>query len=56
MAKISKNARTDRATVVGSKDFVKVIKAVKGKTNNYSFLEKIVHKDKVKDYLAGKEV
>ena len=34
MAKISKNARTDRATVAGSKDYVKVIKAVKGKTNN----------------------
>ena len=28
---------------------------VKGKTNNYSFLEKIVHKDKVQDFLAGKE-
>lgn len=55
MAKISKNARTDRQTQAGSKDYVKVIKAVKGKTN-YSFLEKIVHKDKVQDYLAGKEV
>ena len=55
MAKISKNARTDRATVVGSKDYVKVIKAVKGKTNKYSFLEKIAHKDKVQDFLAGKE-
>ena len=56
MAKISKNARTDRGATVGSKDYVKVIKSVKSKTNNYSFLEKIVHKDKVQDYLAGKEV
>jgi len=56
MAKISKNARTDRGATVGSKDYIKVIKAVKSKTNNYSFLEKIVHKDKVQDYLAGKEV
>jgi hypothetical protein len=56
MAKISKNARTDRQAQVGSKDYVKVIKAIKSKTNNYSFLEKIVHKDKVQDYLAGKEV
>lgn len=56
MAKISKNAKTNRQATVGSKDYVKVIKAVKSKTNNYSFLEKIVHKDKVQDYLAGKEV
>jgi hypothetical protein len=56
MAKISKNAKTNRQAQVGSKDYVKVIKAVKSKTNNYSFLEKIVHKDKVQDYLAGKEV
>lgn len=56
MAKISKNAKTNRQAQVGSKDYVKVIKAVKSKTNNYSFLEKIVHKDKVQDFLAGKEV
>jgi hypothetical protein len=56
MAKISKNAKTNRQAQAGSKDYVKVIKAVKSKTNNYSFLEKIVHKDKVQDYLAGKEV
>jgi hypothetical protein len=56
MAKISKNAKTNRTATVGSKDYVKVIKAIKSKTNNYSFLEKIVHKDKVQDFLAGKEV
>ncbi|MCW5909031.1 MAG: DUF4295 family protein [Chitinophagales bacterium] len=56
MAKISKNAKTNRQAQAGSKDYVKVIKAVKSKANNYSFLEKIVHKDKVQDYLAGKEV
>ncbi len=56
MAKISKNAKTNRQAQVGSKDYVKVIKAVKSKGSSYSFLEKIVHKDKVQDYLAGKEV
>lgn len=55
MAKISKNARTDRSTAVGSKDYVKVIKAVKSKQGAYGFLEKIVHKDKVQEFLAAKD-
>ncbi len=54
MAKISKNAKTDRTAQVGSKDYVRVIKAVKGKTGSYGFLEKIVHKDKVQEYLKEK--
>jgi hypothetical protein len=54
MAKISKNARTDRTTQVGSKDYVRVIKAVKSKSSKYTFLEKIVHKDKVQEFLAEK--
>ncbi|MBL7801653.1 MAG: DUF4295 family protein [Chitinophagales bacterium] len=53
MAKISKNARTDRGAQVGSKDYVRVIKAVKGKSGSYGFLEKIVHKDKVQDFLKA---
>ena len=54
MAKnISKNAKTNRQATVGSKDYVKVIKAVKTK-GNYGFLEKIVHKDKVQEFLAAK--
>ena len=54
MAKVSKNAKTNRVAQEGSKDYVKVIKAVKtGKSNGYSYLEKIVHKDKVKEFLAN---
>jgi hypothetical protein len=55
MAKVSKNARTDRQAQAGSKDYVKVIKAVKSKGTSYSFLEKIVHKDKVQEFLAQKD-
>lgn len=52
MAKVSKNARTDRTAQVGSKDFVRVMKSVKNeKTGGYSYLEKIVHKDKVQEFL-----
>ncbi|TVR77725.1 MAG: DUF4295 domain-containing protein [Chitinophagaceae bacterium] len=50
MAKVSKNARTDR--VAGSKDMVKVIRAVKSKSGSYSFKSKIVHKDNVKESLS----
>ena len=53
MAKVSKNAKTNRQAQEGSKDYVKVIKTMKSeKSGSYSFLEKIVHKDKVKEFLA----
>jgi hypothetical protein len=55
MAKVSKNARTDRTAQVGSKDYVRVIKAIKGKTGSYGFLEKIVHKDKVQEFIKSQE-
>lgn len=56
MGKVSKNARVNRKADEGSKDYVKVIKAVKSKkSSSYSFAEKIVHKDKVKDFLEGGE-
>ena len=55
MAKDSKNSRTDRQVQAGSKDYVKVIKAVKSKGASYGFLEKIVHKDKVQEFLAQKD-
>lgn len=54
MAKVSKNARTDRSAQEGSKDFVRVMKSVKNeKTGGYSYVEKIIHKDKVKEFLAN---
>lgn len=55
--KVSKNAKiAERSKSAGSgKDHVKVILSVKDPvTGAYSFKEQIVHKDKVKDVLAGK--
>ncbi|MBK6364524.1 MAG: DUF4295 family protein [Saprospiraceae bacterium] len=55
MAKVSKNARVaQRAANVGSgRDHVKVVRSIKDPvTGKYSFKESIVHKDKVKDFLA----
>lgn len=54
MAKVSKNARTDRGKNKGAKDFVKVIKAVKSeKTGAYTYKEKMIHKDSVKDFFSS---
>ena len=54
MAKVSKNSRTDRGKFSGGKDMAKVIVAVKSKKSGaYTFREKIVHKDNVKDALSG---
>ncbi len=48
MAKVSKNARTDRGKFSGGKNHVKVIIAVKSpKTGAYTFKETVVHKDTV---------
>ena len=55
--KTSKNAKTqkDAAQSAASKAYVKVIVAEKSdKTGAYVFKEKMVHKDKLKEYLAGK--
>lgn len=55
MAKVSKNAKTNRVAQVGSKDYVKVILSTRSeKSGAYQFREKIVHKDLVKDYIAAK--
>ncbi|MCE2964064.1 MAG: DUF4295 family protein [Chitinophagales bacterium] len=55
MAKVSKNAKTNRQAQEGSKDYVKVIMSSKSpKSGAYQFREKIVHKDLVKDYVSGK--
>ena len=56
MAKVSKNARVaQRAANAGSgRDFVKVITSVKNQTTGkYSYKEVMIHKDKVKEYLAA---
>ncbi|MGV3657268.1 MAG: DUF4295 domain-containing protein [Chitinophagaceae bacterium] len=52
----SKNAKVkDVKAAAEAKNWTKVIKAVRSpKTGAYSFKEQIVHKDKVKDFLAQK--
>jgi hypothetical protein len=57
MAKVSKNAKVaQRSSNAGTgRDFVKVIKPVKDPvTGKYSYKEVMVHKDKVKEFLAEK--
>ena len=56
MAKVSKNSRVGkRAANAGSgRDFVKVITSNKDdKTGKYTYKNVMIHKDKLKDYLAA---
>ena len=52
----SKNAKVkDLKAAAEAKNWTKVIKAVRSpKTGAYTFKEQIVHKDKIKDFLAQK--
>ncbi len=52
----SKNAKVkDVKAAAEAKNWTKVIKAIRSpKTGAYTFKEQIVHKDKVKDFLAVK--
>ena len=52
----SKNAKVkDVKASAEAKNWTKVVKAVRSpKTGAYSFKEQIVHKDKVKEFLAQK--
>ena len=52
----SKNAKVkDQKAAAEAKNWSKVIRAVRSpKTGAYTFKEQIVHKDKVKDFLANK--
>jgi hypothetical protein len=52
----SKNAKVkDQKAAAEAKNWTKVIKAVRSpKSGAYTFKEQIVHKDKVKDFLAQK--
>ena len=55
MAKVSKNSRVgQRAANAGSgRDYVKVIKSIKNpETGKYTYKEVMIHKDKVKEYMA----
>lgn len=57
MAKAAKTAikTKDQKAAAEAKNWSKVIKAVRSpKTGAYTFKEQIIHKDKVKDFLAGK--
>jgi hypothetical protein len=52
----SKNAKVkDLKQAAEAKNWTKVIRAVRSpKTGAYTFKEQIVHKDKIKDFLAQK--
>jgi len=50
MAKVSKNARTDRKVQEGSKDNVKII-TFKKKGHKYKTDELVLHKTKVQDFI-----
>ena len=56
MAKAAKTAqKKDPKLAAESKNFTKVIKAVRSpKSGAYTFKESIIHKDKIKEYLAQK--
>ncbi len=56
MAKAAKTAqKKDPKQAAEAKNYTKVIKAVRSpKTGAYTFKEVILHKDKVKDFLAQK--
>ena len=51
MAKAAKTAIKKDGTVVESKNYTKVIRAVKSKTGNYAFKANMVLKDKVQDFM-----
>ena len=52
MAKVSKNARTDRKVQEGSKDTVKIIAAFKS-DKQYKFKELFLHKDNVQAFIEN---
>lgn len=57
MAKAAKTAikTKDQKAAAEAKNWTKVIKSVRSpKTGAYTFKEAIVHKDKIKEYLAQK--
>jgi hypothetical protein len=57
MAKQAKTAikTKDSKTAAEAKNWTKVIKAVRSpKTGAYTFKEAIIHKDKIREYLAQK--
>lgn len=56
MAKQAKTAikTKDQKAAAEAKNWTKVIRAIKNpKTNAYTFKESIVHKDNIKNFLAG---
>jgi len=57
MAKAAKTAikTKDQKAAAEAKNYTKVIKAVRSsKSGAYTFKEAMVHKDKIKDFLAAK--
>lgn len=53
MGKVSKNSRTDR-NPGGGKDYIKVVVSEKNPTTGkYTYREKMIHKDKVDEFMAA---
>lgn len=53
MGKVSKNSRTNRGASGGGKDYIKVVVSEKHpETGAYVYKEKMIHKDKIKEYLG----
>lgn len=49
--KVSKNSRVNRGG--GGKDYIKIVVPIKNEENgSYTYVEKMVHKDKKDEYLA----
>ena len=58
MAKMSKNARVAQraANQNTGRDYVKIVQSVKDpKTGKYTYKEVMVHKEKIKEFMAGKK-
>ncbi|MEO6220573.1 MAG: DUF4295 family protein [Ginsengibacter sp.] len=56
MAKAAKTAikTKDQKSVAEAKNWTKVVRTVRSpKSGSYTFKESIIHKDKIKDFLAG---
>ncbi len=56
MAKAAKTAikSKDQKTAAEAKNYTKVVRTIRSpKSGSYTFKEAIVHKDKIKEFLAG---
>ncbi len=54
MGKVSKNSKVTRGSASNTKNHVKIVVSEKDpKTGSYVYKEKMIHKDKLDEYLKG---